>query len=303
MNHKKRQMLYGYGFIGIWLIGFILLTLIPLIRSIIFSLSDVSITGNEGIVTYPIGFDHFINILTTDVTFIDEILSFLSEMILYVPVILILSMMIAMMLNQKIKFRALFRGIFFLPVIIVSGPVINELLNQGAGSVPLIEQYGMLDTIGEILPSFLAQPLQSLLSEMIMVLWFSGVQIVLFLAGLQKMSTEVYEAAQIDGASPWETFWKITLPSLRHIMVVAAIYTVVMLSTFSNNKVLGLIRQMMFASNGGYGYASAMSWLYFIIISILLVIVVLIIAPKEKVIRVKGGNHHANQHSKNKKRL
>jgi ABC-type sugar transport system permease subunit len=303
MNHKKRQMLYGYGFIGIWLIGFILLTLIPLIRSIIFSLSDVSITGNEGIVTYPIGFDHFINILTTDVTFIDEILSFLSEMILYVPVILILSMMIAMMLNQKIKFRALFRGIFFLPVIIVSGPVINELLNQGAGSVPLIEQYGMLDTIGEILPSFLAQPLQSLLSEMIMVLWFSGVQIVLFLAGLQKMSGEVYEAAQIDGASPWETFWKITLPSLRNIMVVAAIYTVVMLSTFSNNEVLGLIRQMMFASNGGYGYASAMSWLYFILISIILVIVVLIIAPKEKVKRVKGGKHHANQHSKNKKRL
>ena len=300
MNHKKRQMLYGYGFIGIWLIGFILLTLIPLIRSIIFSLSDVSITGNEGIVTYPVGFDNFINILTTDVTFIDSILSFLSEMILYVPVILILSMMIAIMLNQKIKFRALFRGIFFLPVIIVSGPVINELLNQGAGSVPLIEQYGMLETIGEILPSFLAQPLQSLLSEMIMVLWFSGVQIVLFLAGLQKMSTEVYEAAQIDGASPWETFWKITLPSLRNIMVVAAIYTVVMLSTFSNNEVLGLIRQMMFASNGGYGYASAMSWLYFILISIILVIVVLIIAPKEKVKRIKGGKKHATQHSKNK---
>jgi ABC-type sugar transport system permease subunit len=303
MNHKKRQMLYGYGFIGIWLIGFILLTLIPLMRSIIFSLSDVSITGNEGIVTYPVGFNNFINILTTDVTFIDSILSFLSEMILYVPVILILSMMIAIMLNQKIKFRALFRGIFFLPVIIVSGPVINELLNQGAGSVPLIEQYGMLETIGEILPSFLAQPLQSLLSEMIMVLWFSGVQIVLFLAGLQKMSTEVYEAAQIDGASPWETFWKITLPSLRNIMVVAAIYTVVMLSTFSNNEVLGLIRQMMFASNGGYGYASAMSWLYFILISIILVIVVLIIAPKEKVKRIKGGKKHANKHSKNKKLL
>lgn len=303
MNHKKRQILYGYGFIGIWLIGFILLTLIPLIRSIMFSLSDVSITGNEGIVTYPVGFDNFINILTTDVTFIDNILMFLSEMILYVPVILILSMMIAIMLNQKIKFRALFRGIFFLPVIIVSGPVINELLNQGAGSVPLIEQYGMLETIGEILPSFLAQPLQSLLSEMIMVLWFSGVQIVLFLAGLQKMSAEVYEAAQIDGASPWETFWKITLPSLRNIMVVAAIYTVVMLSTFSNNAVLGLIRQMMFASNGGYGYASAMSWLYFILIGILLMIVVLIIAPKENVKRIKGGKKHATQHSKNKKLL
>lgn len=293
MNHKKRQMLYGFGFIGIWIIGFITLTLIPLIRSIIFSFSDVTITGNEGIRTFPVGFNNYINILTSDVNFIDGILRFLSEMILYVPVILILSMMIAIMLNQKIKFRALFRGIFFLPVIIVSGPVINELLNQGAGSVPLIEQYGMLETIGELLPSFLAQPLQTLLSEMIMVLWFSGVQIVLFLAGLQKMSSEVYEAAQIDGASPWETFWKITLPSLRNIMVVAAIYTVVMLSTFSNNGILRLIRQMMFASDGGYGYASAMSWLYFILISILLIIVVILIAPKEKIKREKKGKTHA----------
>lgn len=288
MNHKKRQLLYGYGFIGIWLIGFIALTLIPLIRSLIFAFSDVSITGNEGIVTYSVGFDNFTNILTTDVTFIDQLLRFLSEMILYVPVILILSMMIAIMLNQNIKFRGLFRGVFFLPVIIVSGPVINELLNQGAGTVPLIEQYGMLSAIDEILPAFLANPLQTLLSEMIMVLWFSGVQIVLFLAGLQKMSSEVYEAAQIDGASPWETFWKITLPSLRNIMVVAAVYTVVMLSTFSNNDILTLIRQMMFSSQGGYGYASAMSWIYFIIISILLIVVVWIIAPKEKVKRVKG---------------
>jgi len=288
MNHKKRQLLYGYGFIGIWLIGFITLTLIPLIRSLIFAFSDVSITGNEGIVTYSVGFDNFTNILTTDVTFIDQLLRFLSEMILYVPVILILSMMIAIMLNQNIKFRGVFRGVFFLPVIIVSGPVINELLNQGAGTVPLIEQYGMLSAIDEILPAFLANPLQTLLSEMIMVLWFSGVQIVLFLAGLQKMSSEVYEAAQIDGASPWETFWKITLPSLRNIMVVAAVYTVVMLSTFSNNDILTLIRQMMFSSQGGYGYASAMSWIYFIIISILLIVVVWIIAPKEKVKRVKG---------------
>ena len=288
MNHKKRQLLYGYGFICIWLIGFIALTLIPLIRSLIFAFSDVSITGNEGIVTYSVGFDNFTTILTTDVNFIDQLLRFLSEMILYVPVILILSMMIAMMLNQNIKFRGLFRGVFFLPVIIVSGPVINELLNQGAGTVPLIEQYGMLSAIDEILPAFLANPLQTLLSEMIMVLWFSGVQIVLFLAGLQKMSSEVYEAAQIDGASPWETFWKITLPSLRNIMVVAAVYTVVMLSTFSNNDILTLIRQMMFSSQGGYGYASAMSWIYFIIISILLIVVVWIIAPKEKVKRMRG---------------
>jgi len=283
MSHKMRQALYGYAFISIWLIGFIILTLIPLVRSIIFSLSDVSITGAEGIQTFFVGFDNFVRILTTDVNFIDELIGFVSEMILYVPIILIISMLIAMMLNQKIKLRGLFRAIFFLPVIIVSGPVINELLNQGAGTVPLIEQYGMLETISNQLPPFLADPVISLLSEMIMILWFSGVQIVLFLAGLQKLSTEVYEAAKVDGATPWETFWKITLPSLKNIMLVAAIYTIVMLSTFSNNALLARIRSMMFAAEGGYGYASAMAWIYFILIAIILAITMVIIAPPERI--------------------
>ncbi len=288
MTHKRRQALYGYAFISIWLIGFILLTLIPMIRSLIFSLSDVTITGAEGIKTYPVGFANFIEILTTDVNFIDALIKYFSEMILYVPVILIISMLIAMMLNQNIKFRGLFRAIFFLPVIIVSGPVINELLNQGAGTVPLIEQYGMLEIIQEQLPPFLADPISSLLSEMIMVLWFSGVQIVLFLAGLQKLPTEVYEAAKVDGATPWETFWKITLPSLKNIMLVASIYTIVMLSTFSNNVILTRIRSMMFAADGGYGYASAMAWIYFILIALLLIVSMLLISPPERIRKEKG---------------
>ncbi len=293
MTHKRRNMLYGYMFIGIWLIGFVFLTLIPMVRSLIFSLSDVAITGSAGIVTYYIGFKNFIDIITTDVNFIDELISFLSEMILYVPVILIISMLIAMMLNQKIHFRGLFRAIFFLPVIIVSGPVINELLNQGAGTVPLIEQYGMLDVIQNTLPRFLSEPLNQLLSEMIMVLWFSGVQIVLFLAGLQKMPSDIYEAAKVDGATPWESFWKITLPSLKPIMVVASVYTIVMLSTFANNPILNRIRGMMFAAEGGYGYASAMSWIYFIVIGLLLIVTVLIISPKEKMKKVKKVTRHA----------
>lgn len=291
MTHKKRSALYGYLFISIWLFGFIFLTLIPMLRSFMFSLSDVSITGNDGIVTFFIGFENFITILTTDVNFIDEMIAFVSEMILYVPVILIISMMIALMLNQKIKFRGMFRAIFFLPVIIVSGPVINELLSQGAGTVPLIEQYGMLDVIQTQLPRFLSQPLSQLLSELIMVLWFSGVQIVLFLAGLQKLPTEIYEAAKVDGASPWETFWKITLPSLKNIMVVASVYTIVMLSTFSNNPILNRIRLMMFAAEGGYGYASAMAWLYFIVIGILLIVSTLLISPPERIKKEKGGRH------------
>lgn len=282
MTQKQRNALYGYMFISIWLIGFLFLTLYPLIQSFVFSVSDVSITGSEGIINTFIGFEHYVQIITSDVTFIDALIRYLTEMLLYVPIILIISMMIALMLNQEIRLRGFFRAVFFLPVIIVSGPVINELMNQGAGSIPLIERYGMIETLQNSLPSFFADPLSQLLTEMIKILWFSGVQIVLFLAGIQKLPTEVYEAAKVDGATPWETFWKITLPSLRNIMAVASIYTIVTLSTFSNNEILIRIRQLMFSVEGGYGYASAMAWIYFLIIAIILIISTVLIVPREK---------------------
>ncbi len=281
MSNRTREALSGYAFISIWIVGFIWLTMIPLARSLIFSLSDVSITGAEGIVTDPVGFDQYIRVLTTDVVFVDLVIDFIGEIVLYVPIIIIVSMMIALMLNQKIRFRGFFRSIFFLPVIIVSGPVINELISQGAGTVPLVEQYGMLDLIQNTLPPFIADPVSGMLTEMIMIFWFSGVQIVLFLAGLQKISKEIYEAALVDGASPWETFWKITLPSLKNIILISSIYTIVMISTFSNNQIVSLIRRMMFDAAGGYGYASAMAWLYFILVATLLGVATLLIAfPK-----------------------
>jgi ABC-type sugar transport system permease subunit len=293
MNIRQKEALTGYLFISIWIFGFILLTMIPLFRSLIFSLSQVSITGAQGIVVEPVGFSQYIRVLTTDVVFIDLMISFVQEIILYVPIIIIISMLIALMLNQKIKFRGFFRSVFFLPVIIASGPVINELIAQGASTVPLIEGYGMLELIESTFPPIISEPLLNLFTQMIMILWFSGVQIVLFLAGLQKISSEIYEAALVDGASPWETFWKITLPSLKNIILISTIYTIVMLSTFGNNQIIALIRSMMFDAQGGYGYASAMAWIYFLLISLLLALAFLLIAFPKKEDRVKEVKRYA----------
>jgi ABC-type sugar transport system permease subunit len=293
MKIRQKEALTGYLFISIWIIGFVLLTMIPLFRSLIFSLSQVSITGAQGIVVEPVGFAQYISVLTTDVIFIDLMISFVQEIILYVPIIIIISMIIALMLNQKIKFRGFFRSVFFLPVIIASGPVINELIAQGAGTVPLIEGYGMLELIENTFPPIISEPLLNLFTQMIMILWFSGVQIVLFLAGLQKISSEIYEAALVDGASPWETFWKITLPSLKNIILISTIYTIVMLSTFGNNQIIALIRRMMFDAQGGYGYASAMAWIYFLLIALLLGVAFLLIAFPKKEDRVKEVKRYA----------
>ncbi|NLN51035.1 MAG: sugar ABC transporter permease [Acholeplasmataceae bacterium] len=289
ITNKRRKALIGYLFISIWIIGFLWLAAYPLFMSLIYSFQKVIISGERGVVTSNIMFDNYIAIFSQDLEFLNHLQEFVVQLLLYIPIILVVSMIIAMLLNQNIKLRGFFRAIFFLPVVITSGPVINELLSQGAGTIPLIESMDILATTSSFLPAFLAGPLASLFTEIIMILWFSGVQIVLFLAGLQKLNKEIYEAAEIDGASSWEAFWKITLPSMRNIIFVAAIYTTVMLATFSNNKIIRYIQSsnVMFSSDKGFGYSSALAWIYFAVIVILLLVIVLILGErKEK--RVKN---------------
>jgi ABC-type sugar transport system permease subunit len=286
LTNRQREGLTGYAFISIWLIGFVFLTMIPLIESLIYSLNRITIVGGEGIRLTMVGFANYINLFTTDLTFLSRLQNFVLEMILFVPVMNILAIMIAILLNRQFKFRGFFRAIFFLPVIITSGPVIAELLRQGAGTIPSISESGLLDVLANLLPSFLNAPLQSLFSQIIFMLWFSGVQVVLYLAGLQKLDQSMYEAAQIDGANVWESFWKITLPSLKPMIVVSSIYTIVTLATFANNPIILWISNVMFNPNFGYGYAAALAWVYFLVIALMLLVTTRLVSPKEASYRV-----------------
>jgi ABC-type sugar transport system permease subunit len=190
-----------------------------------------------------------------------------------VPIVLIFAMIIAMFLNLKFKFKGLFRVIFFLPIVITSGPVIRELTAQGAASAPGIASIPAVIEFLEQLPRALRGPVEYLLTSFILILWFSGVQILIYLASLQKIDRSVYEAASIDGASGWEIFWKITLPSLSTATLINAIYTIVTLSHFSENKVIRYIYDQTYDVQGGIGYASAMAFIYFGIMIVLLGIV------------------------------
>jgi ABC-type sugar transport system permease subunit len=286
LTNRQRESLTGYAFISIWLVGFIFLTMIPLIESFIYSLNRITIVGGEGIRLTMVGLANYINLFTTDLTFLSRLQDFVLEMVLFVPVMNILAIMIAILLNRQFKFRGFFRAIFFLPVIITSGPVIAELLRQGAGTIPSISESGFLDILANLLPDFLNAPLQSLFSQIIFMLWFSGVQVVLYLAGLQKLDQSMYEAAQIDGANVWESFWKITLPSLKPMIVVSSIYTIVTLATFANNPIILWISNVMFNPNFGYGYAAALAWVYFFIIALMLLVTTRLVSPKEASYRV-----------------
>lgn len=281
MTRKLRENLIGYSFIGIWIIGFGVFMLYPFLTSMIYSMSNVRILGT-GIELNFVWLENFRVIFQREegFAFVEALVSFLRELVFQVPIIIVFSVMIAVLLNQPIKGRGIFRSIFFLPVVISSGPVINELVSQGAGGASFMESYSYIRIIQDTLNPNLAGPIVAIFSEIIIIFWFSGVQILIFLSGLQKIDRQIYEAARIDGAGAWESFWKITLPSLSSLIFVNIIYTIVLLATFSENAVIVSIKSNMFNINTGYGVASAMAWVYFAVVMGIVALTALAFRPK-----------------------
>lgn len=274
----------GYGFCALWLVGFMVFTLYPIIQTFIFSFNDVTVqTGTFELES--VGFAHYIRALSDDADFLQALEDYAIKLILYVPVITVVSLILAMLLNSKLKGTGFFRTVFFLPVIITSGPVMSIFIDQGVASFPGVEKLINFESLAGTVPQFLLDALQFLTSEFIMILWFSGIQILVFMTGLQKMDKNMYEAAQIDGASKWEMFWKLTLPALNPTIVLNVVFTVVMQSVFSLNPVITRISDYMNGENGGYGYSSAMAWIYFILMLALLGLALLVFKKHER--RVK----------------
>lgn len=270
MSMKSKNTLTGLMFISPWILGFLIFTAVPLFYSLFLSFQQVKIT-TQGIQTKFVKFDNFEYAFTVDALFTQKLLTFLQELVLSVPIIIVFSLIIALLLNQPIKFRNFFRTIFFLPVIIASGPVINELIAQGVTSIPSIKEYAIFESMLSS-EGFFSTVLLYLMDNLIIILWFSGVQFLIFLAALQKIDQQVYEAAKIDGASNWECFWKVTLPSIFPMIVVNTVYTIVMFSVFSLNPIIEHIQTNMFQIDTGFGYASALSWIYFLLIAAALAI-------------------------------
>jgi oligogalacturonide transport system permease protein len=277
----NNRNLTGLLFVSPWILGFLVFTAFPLLYSLFLSFQEVKIT-TDGIKTNFVSFGNYEYAFSVDGTFVDRVLTYLEEMVISVPIIIVFSLIISLLLNQKIKFRGLFRTIFFLPVIIASGPVIKELIDQGITTIPSIEQYAIYQALSDNPDGFFNGILLYLIKNLIVILWYSGVQILIFLAALQKMDKQIFEAAKIDGASNWEFFWKITLPSLKPMIIVNLIYTIVTYSVFSLNPIIEHIQKNMFKVDTGYGYASALSWIYFLIIAAALAIAVGVMTVKRK---------------------
>lgn len=263
----KKEALIGLIFVAPWIIGALVFLLYPLGTSFWYALNNIRMTPLGKQFTF-VGYGNFTQILLSDKDFPMELMQYLVSTIISVPVIVVFALIIAMMLNVNIKGKAFFRLIFFLPVIIVSGPVMGMLTEQGAASISTIDSQAITNAISNFLPKSFAESIGSLFSNMITILWYSGVQILIFISALQKIDRSVYEAAKIDGGSGWECFWKITLPTIKPMILINCIYTVVFVSANDQNSIIGLIQNNMFSGTKekGYGYASAMAWLYSIVV-------------------------------------
>lgn len=272
-----RREMKGYVFLLPWMIGFVTFFIVPLVRSLIFSFQDVKVTAN-GLKTSFVGLANYRYIFLEDTIFTEQLTNFYTDSVLRLAVILVFALVIAMMLNQPLKGKGLFRTLFFLPIIVVSGPVLERLVNEGATTVPMIESYGVNGIVEAMLPPMLARPMSSLFSELILVLWYSGVPILIYMTGLQKIDGSLYEAAMIDGANGWVSFWKITLPALRPMILINGVYIIVFLATTGLNEVIATINERMFSTavGGGYGKATAMAWVYALTLGIALIILMLL---------------------------
>ncbi len=275
IKNRRREAMAGFAFVFIWIIGYLIFSLYPVFYSLYLSLFKVRLDGQDIRLAF-VAFNNFKAAFVYDPYFVEILLNYVINMVINLPIVIVFALIIAMLINQDIKGKGFWRTIFFLPVIISSGPIIGELINQGATTLPSIENYNLVNMILDNVGEFLANPVQNLLETILLVLWFAGIQILILLAGLQKIDRSIYEASMIDGASPWESFWKITLPSIMPLITVSVVYTVVSMSVFSLNDVIIYIRDIMLGESTvgtlttGYGYSAALSWIYFIVMVLII---------------------------------
>ncbi|MBM7564236.1 carbohydrate ABC transporter permease [Paenibacillus sacheonensis] len=280
-TYKLKSNGAGYLFMLPWMIGFAVFMAFPIGWSLYLTFQKVGLTGTGFKYKY-IGLQNFKDALLKDNEFTIQLLVFLQQMIFMIPIIIIFSLCVSILLNQRFPGRFLFRAIFFLPVIFSTGQVLTELFQQGAGDVPFIAQYGIDTYVSDHFSASMAEPILNILGMMILILWSSGVQILIFIAGFQTISNSIYEAVRIDGASPWTSFWKITLPGIKPFIGLNLLYTMVDLFTFPFNPIMEQIKKNMFSITTGYGYASAIAWLYFLLIMILIGLIMLFLNSSNK---------------------
>jgi len=297
-NLRRRNAIAGYMFISPFIIGFLVFLVKPMIESFRMSLSKVIIAasqkeGGNGFIMERITTwkeSNYYRAFFYDPDYKNRLVDSLKNMAIQVPAIIVFSFFIALLLNQEFKGRGFVRAIFFLPVILSSGVIVGLEYNNTlmSGMKDIIAESGegfsitaSLETIlrttgigGKIL-----DPVFKIIEGVYDVALASGIQIVIFISGLQTVSTSMYEAAKIEGCTAWESFWKITFPLVSSMILVNLVYTTVDFLMRTDNQVMDLIT-LKVNPQMEYGLSAAMAWSYFGIVAAVLGILAAIISKK-----------------------
>ena len=276
---QRRKAISGYLFIAPFIIGFLAFMVKPLFQSLYMSFCTVEVSPN-GIHNVFKGLANYIQAFTIDTEFNRLLVEEISRMCINSLAIMVFSFFVALILNQKFKGRALVRAIFFLPVILSSGVILGVESNNAllASVQNMVEETTSTTSVTDAIKSILLtsgigasafEKVFDIVDGIYDVAIASGIQIMIFLSGLQTISTNMYEAAAIEGCTAWESLWKITFPMISSLFLVNWIYTIVDFCMRSDNQVMEKISDRMIQYIN-YGFASAMSWIYFLIVIVII---------------------------------
>lgn len=285
---QRRKAVAGYLFILPFIVGFLVFMVQPLAQSLYMSFCDVQVGAGSFSPQFK-GLFNYVRTFTIDPEFNRLLSEEISRMFINSLAIMVFSFFVALILNQKFRGRALVRAVFFLPVILSSGVIIGvetdnalmasieaavgETAASGISITSAIEE--ILKTAGIGTRAF--ETVFEIVDGIYDVAIASGIQIIIFLSGLQTISTSMYEAADIEGCTKWESLWKITLPMVSSLFLVNWIYTIVDFCMRSDNKVIEKISEEITVQIN-YGFASAMSWVYFGVVIAIIGVTSLIIS-------------------------
>ena len=260
-----------------WLFGGIFLLAFPLLFSFALSFSEL-----QNYTTYAmewVGFENYKRAFFGDINYITCITWVLQKTIYDTPIITVFSLIVAIIISRDIKGKGFFRSIFFLPVLLGGGFVMQELLEQGVANSALEATRDLLlsPQVQSYLPAEVFDTLTDFLNSITSLMWNSGVQIILFLIGIQKIPQELYEAARVDSATEWEIFWKITLPMISPIILLVIVYTIISANA-EYGPVISYIMWQGFDMSE-FEYAAAMGWSFFAVMLVIIGLVFLVMKP------------------------
>lgn len=286
----QRDALVGRAFIIPFYLGLLFFSLSPLIQTFRMMFYDSKVKPG-GFDMKWIGIENFKYVFTEDASIIENLFGSVGDMIWQVPLVLFISLFLAVLINTKFHGRAFVRVVFFLPVIVMTGTVMLIVQNDAVASAALsgevvaggkIEYSVGLESLllQAGLNSKVVELFTTLSNDIFNLAWKAGVQIIIFLSGLQSIPSTLYEASSVEGATKWEEFFKITMPMLLPTFVLNAVYTIVDAFTDVNNEAMNQV--MVQVTSLHYGKAAVMSYSYFVLIAIFVAAVMGIFALLNK---------------------